>query len=206
MIRRAKKSDLDKIVEVHIEAFPNFFLTALGRRFLKLYYSIYIEFKHRAFVCVQDNGVIGFAVGTDDTVRFYRDLKKNKFPMAISLLASLVNVKVLKKIFVRAASILFNEKVNSISNKPVDFCELTSIGVSQSKACRGVGSKLLKAYEDSCVEDCVAGICLTTDKIGNDSVLKFYQKFGYTVIDEFDQGEGREMLLMSKVLGKNKND
>ena len=54
-IRKAKVEDVDSIVNIHKAAFESFFLTSLGERFLKLYYSTFIKSKKGVVYCAEKN-------------------------------------------------------------------------------------------------------------------------------------------------------
>ena len=75
-IRNARKEDLSLISEIHIEAFPNFFLSNLGCRFLKIYYKEYLMRNEFLFVATDSNDKpVGFIAGLSDSKGFYQALK-----------------------------------------------------------------------------------------------------------------------------------
>ena len=66
LIRNANQADIDEIVEVQIAAFPGFFLTKMGKKFLT---ELYSAFSNQSFGLLRvaldaDNKIIGFAAGT----------------------------------------------------------------------------------------------------------------------------------------------
>lgn len=63
-VREARLEDLDAIVQVHFDAFRDYFITHLGRRVMKAYYRAYLENPRAVNVvgCV-DGQVVGFACG-----------------------------------------------------------------------------------------------------------------------------------------------
>ena len=198
IIRDAALNDLEQIVNVHFFAFPEFFLTSLGRKFLKQYYKIYIKYSHIAFVA-EKNGVIeGFVVGSNDSTVFYTDLKKEFLCFILPMLTNLFNFNLLSKIFKRVYSVLFKKKINNSLKSYDELNELTSIGVISNDQNRGVGSLLLAKYEQYCIEQKVKGITLTTDADKNEKVLRFYRKFGYSIDQSFVQDEKRAMYSLVK--------
>lgn len=61
-IRKAKITDIDSIVEIHCDAFKDFFLTSLGKTFLRFYYSCFIKSDKTVVLCAENQGVIlGFS-------------------------------------------------------------------------------------------------------------------------------------------------
>lgn len=197
-IRLAELNDLDQIVDVHFSAFPDFFLTGLGRKFLKQYYKIYIKYSHIAFVAEKHGVIEGFVVGSNNSTVFYKDLKKEIINFIFPMLVNIFNFHLLSKIVKRVFSVLFKKKVNS-SLKPYDeLNELTSIGIILNDQNRGLGSLLLAKYERYCIEENVKGITLTTDANKNEKVLKFYKKFGYSIDKTFVQDEKRTMYSLVK--------
>jgi ribosomal protein S18 acetylase RimI-like enzyme len=198
IIRHAELNDLEQIVNVHFLAFSEFFLTSLGRRFLKEYYKIYIKYSHIAFVA-ENNGVIeGFVVGSNNSTVFYTNLKKEIFCFIFPMLTNLFNFNLLSKISKRVFSLLFKGKVNSSLKSYDKLSELTSIGVILNDQNKGVGSLLLARYEEYCIEKKIKGITLTTDADKNEKVLKFYKKFGYSIDQTFIQDEKRAMYSLVK--------
>ncbi|MEW5946796.1 MAG: GNAT family N-acetyltransferase [bacterium] len=73
MIETAKKEHADAAARLHLEAFPESFLSSLGTEFLRL---VYLEFAGdagtAAAACVVDGAVAGFAACTRDTGRFWK--------------------------------------------------------------------------------------------------------------------------------------
>ncbi|MET1253600.1 GNAT family N-acetyltransferase [Aliikangiella maris] len=197
-VRRLNSEDLDAIVKIHSSAFPDFFLTALGARFLTKYYSFYLDDKHVALVCIDGVEIMGFAVGSHNIEEFYCELSNRKMYFLPSILLNVFNWQLWSKIFKRAMSIIFKKRVNDDKVNLKGYCELTSIGVSADHQNKGVGKTLLNAFEVVCFESECAGIYLTTDQDNNESVIEFYKRSGYDIFKEFKQGKSRVMLIMKK--------
>lgn len=198
IIREAVLDDLEQLVDVHFSAFSGFFLTSLGRNFLIQYYKIYIKYSHIAFVAEVDNSIEGFVVGSNSSVDFYNDLKKEAVCFFIPILMNIVNIHLFRKIWSRFFSIFLKRKVNNSIKAYENLNELTSIGVNQNDKNRGLGSKLLAEYEDYCIRNNISGITLTTDADDNDKVLNFYKKFGYSIDQQFAQDHKRNMYSLVK--------
>jgi ribosomal protein S18 acetylase RimI-like enzyme len=199
LIRNAVESDIDSVVNVHIEAFDGFFLTKLGPSFLK---ELYCGFALRdggilRVLCNKDNAIIGFAGGAFQPDAFYRKLKKERaLIFFIKILPGLVKnpVLVIKKIWY--ALFYKGEKPKSIMGASL----LSSIAISPTLAGKSLGKQLLMDFEEHVLSHDGQALFLTTDKFGNDNVISFYKKNGYLVESEFIQADSRNMLRLTKKL------
>ena len=92
-IRRAVNVDLESIVKIHISAFPGFFLTKMGERFLKLYYYGYLEREETLLVAINSsNDLIGFVAGLKDSEGYYRYLKKHWYKFVFPVTLAMLNL------------------------------------------------------------------------------------------------------------------
>jgi ribosomal protein S18 acetylase RimI-like enzyme len=78
-VRTMHPTDLDAVVAIHLAAFPNFFLTFLGPRFLRVFYAAAMQ-DGIALVATIDDRVGGFVVGMLDSRSFYRRLLLKRSP------------------------------------------------------------------------------------------------------------------------------
>jgi ribosomal protein S18 acetylase RimI-like enzyme/ubiquinone/menaquinone biosynthesis C-methylase UbiE len=81
--------DVDAVVCLHQQVFPEYFLSSLGCRFLRHYYA---EFLGRddafGFVANVDGRTVGFVVGVLDAAAFYRRFYKRRFASLLLILGS----------------------------------------------------------------------------------------------------------------------
>lgn len=191
-IRRATLNDVSIVVQIHVLAFPGFFLTSLGDSFLKELYSGFVNQPGSIFVVAEDEGkVIGFAAGTTVPDVFFSELRKKRgFYFLIKAIPALIkNVRV-----------VFKKLVSSVFYKGDTPPELTggtllsSIGVLPSLHGGLVGSELLDDFEKIAFSQNAAFIYLTTDAIENERANAFYGKRGYSVEGRFMQQSKRPML------------
>ena len=195
------KSRVDQsgqIAKIHLESFPNFFLTTLGYSFLKTYYKSCSKSKEAISICAIDNEtkkILGFAVGCLNSKGF------NKKLIFSNLGAYFYQTLIL--LFTKPVALirLFKNlgKGNVLSDKG-NNAELLSIGVTPDQSGLGIGQNLLTKFEIQVREKGVNIITLTTDEDSNDSVLKFYKKTGYTVYYDFVTYPNRKMLKLIKEL------
>ena len=189
-----EKSDLknlDQIVDLHIKAFPGFFLTTLGRQFLKLLYSGFIQDESGIFVVViEDDDVLGFAAGTMQPEGFFKkQLKKKWYLYAPATLPGLIRnprfafKKCLGAIFYRG------ESPEGIT----DAALLSSLAVSPDAGRKGFGKQLVSGFAKEAFKKGAAAVYLTTDRDENEGVNRFYEKCGFELIDTFTRTGNRIM-------------
>lgn len=199
-IREATTNDVDIIVEIHIDAFKEFFLTSLGSAFLKFYYTCFINNNDTIVMVAEENGVIyGFSASTKVCKGFNSRLIKTNL-LAFSILS-------LKMLFTTPSSLL--RLINNLTKKGEgvedneDYAELYSIGVSKDAQGKGVGKKLLTVSEQVMKEEGVIRVSLTTDYDNNDHAVGFYHSMGYETLYEFVTYPNRRMYRLIKELKNN---
>jgi len=190
-LRGMNKEDLDYVVSIHLEAFCSFFLSFLGSRFLHVLYSfIQSDSKSISIVAerIHDNRIVGFVVGTLEPPSFYRRaIRSRVLSFALSTIPALLKDPRILGRLVRAFT-----KPKEMDAIQAD-CELMSIAVLPDYASKGIGRKLEAAFTDEARRHNAHSITLTTDKLNNDVVNRFYESCGYVVYDSFVTPEGREM-------------
>jgi colanic acid biosynthesis glycosyl transferase WcaI len=190
-ITKIKDSHLNEIVDVHMRAFPDFFLTFLGPRFLKEFYKSFIyDDKGLGLVAVDKNcgHVIGVAAGPLNPAGYFKRLLKRKF-WAFCLASTgavLKKPSVIKRLF-RA----FFYRGESPSG-PVRAL-LSSIAVDPRVQGSGIGKSLILEWMKQVKAKGVKGCFLTTDAVNNEAVKKFYEKSGWVVEATYKTPEGRKM-------------
>ena len=195
--RTINKNDLASIVEIHIEAFPGFFLTTLGPSFLRLYYRSFIENKEGISICAVGSNlkIVGFCVGTTNASGFHRRLIAKNLPgFFLQFLIILVKHP---GALLRLISNLEKQTVKQLNGI---VSELLSIGVSLSVKGTGVGNLLLKKFEDELKNRNATLVTLTTDYYNNDKVIGFYNNAGYQIFSDFIAFPNRRMYKMIKNL------
>ena len=197
-IRKANCADVEGIVKIHQAAFPDFFLTSLGERFLKLYYGTFINCKEGVVYCAEKgNTLVGFSATSYVSRGFHaRLIKKNIIKYVVEAIAILL---VRPKSIVR---LLKNLDKESSDSKIVDnglYAELYSIGVSPSCQGEGVGKRLLTITEED-VSAHNGQISLTTDYYDNEKTMGFYRSLGYEDYYEFVTYPNRKMWRLIKHL------
>ncbi|HOK96038.1 MAG TPA: GNAT family N-acetyltransferase [Anaerohalosphaeraceae bacterium] len=187
-----QKSHIDLVVDIHIKAFPGFFLSFLGPRFLKEFYQSFAEDPIGiGFVAVDSdcNQVIAVTVGPLVPAGYFKRLLKRKwwaFCLA-SISAVIKKPSVIKRLF-RAVFYRGDSPAHADA-----LALLSSIAVSPDVQAKGIGAALVNAFVQEVKKRGGKGIFLTTDAQGNDKVNRFYQKMGFTLESSYTTPEGRQM-------------
>lgn len=183
-------NDMDKVVELHMRCFPNFFLTSLGERFLREYYGELLRNKRSVAVALEGKlgDIQGFVTGVISPSGFYRELLRkrwHKFFLA-SILVAIRNPLVIPRLF-RSFS-----KPDMADNR-ADIAELTSICILPEFQGLGYGKLLIRAFEHEISKRGCNEIVLFTDAVGNQKANTFYVNQGFHVAKTYKTPEGRVM-------------
>ena len=200
IIKKAQLSDVDGIVAIHQQAFEDFFLTSLGVKFLKLYYSTFITSGEGVVYCAtKENEVVGFSACSYISRGFNTSLiKKNLVGFGIEALLLLFSKP---KALIRLAKNMNKESKNATIKDNGEYAELYSIAVSPTCQGGGYGRKLLTATEED-VRQHNNKVSLTTDYYDNDKTIAFYRALGYEEYYDFITYPDRRMWRLIKNLEK----
>lgn len=198
IIRKAMAEDVDGIVTIHQQAFPDFFLTSLGGRFLRLYYSCMCKSDEAVTLCAEVDGEIkGFATSSYYSHGFNTSLiKKNLFKFGIMGIELLFTKP---KAILRLAINLDKKPEENAVVDSGEYAELYSIAVAPDNQGSGIGKMLLAATEEDVVKH-NNRISLTTDYYDNEKTIGFYHSMGYDNYYEFVTYPDRRMWRMIKQL------
>jgi colanic acid biosynthesis glycosyl transferase WcaI len=194
-VRAARANDLARVAAAHEAAFPGFFLTLMGRPFLRAYYRMVLEYpKGILLVCEDESGVFGFVAGCLEPEGFYRAMRARRlafvWPICLGVLA---HPTTLPRVLANVRKVRGGG--DSPPPRPGAACELTSIGVDPSASSRGAGQALARAFNAAAAAAGAGFVFLTTDAEGNDRVNAFYEKLGFTVDQRIEHAGGRAMNL-----------
>lgn len=196
--RIAIESNVDEITDIHINTFNGFFLTSLGKGFLKTYYRSCIKSNSAITICAYDvdEKIVGFSVGCLRSKGFHKKLILDN-PVAFSKQGIMLLLKKPGAI-IRLLNNL--KKESSTFNDDGKYAELLSIGVLTEKKGLGIGKGLLLDFEKRVGSKGVDKVTLTTDVNNNDGVLGFYKSMGYSNFYEFIAYPDRQMFKLIKNL------
>jgi ribosomal protein S18 acetylase RimI-like enzyme len=195
-VRVLQAKDSKLMAKLHVLAFPNFFLTTLGEKFLRTFYEKTLKSKNGFGTGVfEENKLISFALGTDQIIGFYKSLiKKNGFSLLFAAFPKLVSNprNVLR--------ILKNLSGNSENFQPDVGGWLLSICTDPRYQGVGVSQQCISAFEKLAKEKPLGQIWLTTDYQQNERANLFYRKMDYQLASTFTNANNRKMNLYSKNL------
>lgn len=197
-IKRATPEDVDSIVEIHLDAFKDFFLSSLGKRFLRLYYLSFINCDEGCVFCAhKDNQVVGFSACSYVSRGFNSLLiKKNIIKYGLEAFILLLTKP---GALVRLAKNINKESSDTEVKDDGQYAELYSIAVSPMCQGEGVGKQLLAKTEIDVLNH-NNQVSLTTDYYNNEKAIAFYRALGYEGFYEFTTYPNRKMWRMIKKL------
>lgn len=197
-IRIATKKDINSIVEIHQAAFEGFFLTSLGGRFLKIYYTTFIKCQKGVIFCAEKDGkIVGFSACSYISQGFNTFLIKKNFCKFGLVCVELMFTN--PKAILRLAKNLDKKAEGNFIEDNGDYAELYSIAVKPGNQGSGIGKKLLMATEVDVAKH-NSNISLTTDYYNNEKTIGFYHSLGYQDYYEFVTYPERKMWRMIKKL------
>lgn len=184
------KQSINAVVDIHLATFQGFFLTFMGKGFLRKMYSSYCEHENSGLLIAADecNKVLGFLAYSQNMSALYKFMIKTKLiPFAwYSAGAFFRNPKSFFRI-VRA----FLKP--SESKREEEYVELASIGVSPAAKQGGIGSQLITTLKEQVDFARFAYISLETDAENNEGANRFYVKNGFVLERMYATPEGRKM-------------
>ena len=185
-IRRMGVSDVPEVVRVHLIAFPGFFLSFLGPRFLCLYYEECVRHGEIASVAVIQGQLAGFVMGSAHPAQFYSGLvKRRALRFAAVALPAVIKQP---QIALRVARALTKPKD---ARRLDGTATLMSLGVAPDQHGKGIGGKLVAAFLAEARARGSTRVDLTTDKVQNEKTNVFYRRLGFVVDREITTPEGR---------------
>ena len=179
-------SDVPDVVRVHLVAFPGFFLSFLGPRFLSLFYEECVRQEEIACVAISQGQIAGFVMGSAHPAQFYAGLVKRRAPrFAVVALPAVIRQP---RIALRVVRALGKPR----EARRIDgTATLMSLGVAPDRHGQGVGRGLVAAFLEEARARGSSRVDLTTDKASNEKTNEFYRRSGFVVDREITTPEGR---------------
>lgn len=179
------------VADLHAAAFPDFFLTSLGTRFLRCLYGTLVERDDGIGFVVRDpvTGLVaGLVAGTAGSERSYSGMfRARAWSFGWSAIPALMRRPRLLPMLVR--------RLRSAGHPPPEgeLAYLASIAVRPEAREYGLGRMLMEEWAAEARRRGAAGYYLTTDADANDAVLAFYERCGMRRESTFKSFEGRPM-------------
>lgn len=184
------KERVDEVVNVHMQSFSGFFLTFLGKGFLKQLYTGFLEYKGSGVIVTvnTENKIVGFLAYSDNLSGFYKYLIKKRLLLFAwyAIGAFFRNPKILFRLL---RAFTYSDE----AKREEKYIELSSIGVLPEAEGTGIGSKMVSVLKEKANPEKYEYIKLETDAVENDGANFFYQKNGFALDHEYATQEGRKM-------------
>lgn len=200
-IRKVKSDEkelINEIVTIHLNTFTGFFLTFMGRGFLRQMYQSYCDHDESGLLVAEEDGkALGFLAFSSNFSGLYKFMIRTRL-----IQFGWYSVGA----FFRRPSAFMH--IISAFLKPGEakreekYVELSSIGVDPNVKSKGIGSKLIDALKKNVDFDKYAYINLETDAVDNEGAIHFYEKNGFVRERMFETDEGRKMYEYRFVGGK----
>lgn len=188
-IENAEINLIEDVVSIHLATFQGFFLSFMGRGFLRQMYRSYCDHVESGLlVAFENENPVGFLAYSSNMSGLYKFMiKKRLIPFAwYSLVAFFRKPKVFMKL-IRA----FLKP--SETKREEAYVELASIGVSPDAKSKGIGTQLIDELKKRVDFTKYSYITLETDALNNEGANHFYQKNGFIIDREYATTEGRRM-------------
>lgn len=182
-------SCINDIAEIHMKTFPDFFLTFLGRGFLKALYGGFVMHSSSNIIIASENGAtVGFCAYSENLSGLYKFLIKKKLPVFAWYAA---------RAFIRKPKVLFRLlrafEYSDKSKRSEPYIELSSVGVSPDSKNKGIGSMMIEKLFEISDTDLFKYIKLETDADDNEAANYFYLKNNFVLDRSYVTPEGRRM-------------
>lgn len=189
-IEKNEKATLKTIADIHVRTFQGFFLTFMGKGFLRTMYKSYCQHNDSTLLGAFNQGgeLLGFLAYSKDMGGLYKYMIKRK--LILFAWYSLGAFFRKPKIFVRLIRAFLKP---SESKREEKYIELASIGVAPDKKSQGVGSKLISELKDREKDSDASYITLETDAENNEYANAFYVKNGFRLERTYATKENRKM-------------
>ena len=190
ILSKLTNTHLDEVVTIHLKAFPGFFLSFLGPRFLKEFYNSFIEDSRGIGFVAQDPGgqILGVIVGPLEPHGYYKRLIKRRWwAFCIASVSAVVRKPASALRLFRA--LFYRGDAPSDKNRAL----LSSVCVHPKAQRLGIGKRLVDQWVNEASARGVSGCFLTTDANDNEAVNSFYQRTGWHLESTYLTPEGRRM-------------
>ncbi len=182
-------SDVNAMVDVHLQAFQGFFLSFLGQAFLRELYSAIAADPSRISYVYEESGQLrGFVAGTDEPPGFYRRLLNQRWwRFGLTSVGAMLRRPAIIPRLVRA--LRMPHQAAPVERNAL----LMSIAVTPGMQGRGVGRSLVEVFLQEAAQRNLKKVVLTTDRLNNEMANSFYCGLGFTCARMFVTPEGRAM-------------
>lgn len=195
-VRAATRREVEDVSRLHVSAFPESFLSALGPRVLSSYYEVLVRDDLSIVIGAWDRdcALVGFAAGTFRSSGMARKLAKTALLGGWTALKLIAQGRLRPGPLLDAAMMATRRDSSARQAKslsPGRLAELSSIGVDPMARGKGVGALLLGEFAGHACRSGASGVVLYTDAHENERVHEFYTAGGFTEVDRRRRPSGR---------------
>lgn len=185
------KKYIAEIVQLHLNSFKGFFLTQLGRQFLTVLYTGYLDDPDSGIIIARNGEkLVGFLAYSMAYSKFYKKLLHDKKKMIVFISSS---IKYVLSHPTSLRKLLFGLKKSESVERKYKYVELASIAVDQTYSQNGIGTSLIQELISNTDFVQFPVIILETDAVNNDHVNSFYVRNGFQLSRTYKTNEGRLM-------------
>ena len=187
-ITENNKKYVKDVVDIHLKTFDGFFLTFMGKGFLRKMYAAYIPHKPSGlYVVFSSEKPVGFLAYSSDMSGLYKSMVRRGL-ISFVWYAFWAFIKRPKSFFKLFGAL----KKSDEAKREEKYTRISSIGVLPSEKGKGLGGALIdKVKEDDSAKS--EYVLLETDAEKNEQVNRFYLNNGFTLYREYVTREGRKM-------------
>lgn len=188
-VKSEEKNLINDIVAIHLDTFAGFFLTFMGRGFLKQMYRSYCDYSESCLLVAEENGKpVGFLAYSLNFSGLYKYMIKTRIIPFAWYGAGAFFRRPSAFIHIIRAFLKPGE-----AKRVERYVELSSIGVTPESKSKGIGSLLINELKKRVDFKKFAYITLETDVENNDAAIYFYEKNGFVKERMYETMEGRKM-------------
>lgn len=171
------------IAALHIQEIHHGMLPILGQKFLaRLYFGIANAPESCIYVVRDNSKIIGFIAGTADIKRCYQSiLLKDWLSLSFLALNSALQIHMLKNIL---TLLIYPFRSSATTQHAVENCErvrseILTVAVDPSFQRKGVGRKLIEAFEEDLARWNITGYYRVATNIAEENSNSFYRRVGF---------------------------
>lgn len=198
VVGRMTAADVHELARLHRAAFPSFFLSGLGERFLVQFYRGFLADPTAITVVIRDDDdrIGGAVVGTLEPAGFFGRLLRRQWPgfLAASAAAVLRSPSCAPRLL---RAVRYRGGLAGADGSAL----LSSICVDPAQQGRGLGRRLIGAWTAEATARGARSAYLTTDAQDNDAVNAFYRAGGWELKEQSVTPQGRRMHRYTRSLG-----
>lgn len=199
VIGPARRGDATALARLHREAFPGFFLSQLGERFLREFYRGFLDDPTAVTVVARDahGRPVGAAVGTTEPAGFYKRLLRRRL-LGLGIASALAAARHPQSIGRLLRGMAYRGSTGS--GPAPRGALLSSICTAPHIQGAGLGQRLIAQWEMSAAQLGEREAHLSTDAFDNEGANAFYRQCGWRQESQYLTREGRRMNLFVKEL------